>query len=58
MEVLGTMAFCFDVTMDDINPKDKWADAYGTFIATLCNKSTALATALALEAVAQAYLTL
>jgi hypothetical protein len=58
MAVLGTMIFCFAVTMDDVNPKDNWANAYGTFVATLCDESTALATALALEATAQACLTL
>jgi hypothetical protein len=58
MAVPGTMAFCFTGTMDGVNPKDNWADAYGTFVATLCNKSTALATALAPKAAAQAYLVL
>ncbi len=58
MAVPGIMAFCFAGTMDDANPEDNWADAYGTFVATLCNKSTALATALAPEAAAEAYLVL
>ncbi len=38
MVVPGTTAFRFAVTMEDINPEDNWADAYGTFIATLSNK--------------------
>jgi hypothetical protein len=54
----GTMAFHFAATMEDVDPKDNWSDAYGIFIATLLDKSTALATALVPEAAAQAYLTL
>ncbi len=57
MAVSGTMAFRFATTIDDIDPKDNWANAYGT-LATLRNKLTALTTALAPEAAAQAYLTL
>jgi hypothetical protein len=58
MAVPETMAFRFAAMMDDVDPKDNWANAYGTFVATLRNESTALATALVPEAVAQAYLTL
>ncbi len=52
------MAFRFAPTMEDVNPEENWANAYGTFVATLCNKSTALATALVPEAAAQVHLTL
>jgi hypothetical protein len=58
MAVPGITAFRFAATIEDINPEDNWADTYGTFVATLRDKSTALATALAPEAAAQAYLTL
>jgi hypothetical protein len=58
MAVPGTTAFRLAARMDDVDPKDNWANAYGTFVATLLDKSTALATALAPEAAAQAYLTL
>ncbi len=58
MAVPGTTAFRFAASMGDINPEDNWANAYGTFVATLHGESMALVTALALEAAAQAYLTL
>jgi hypothetical protein len=58
MAVPGTTAFRFTAKMEDVNPEDNWADTYGTFVATLHDKSTALTTALAPEAAAQAYLTL
>jgi hypothetical protein len=58
MAVPCAMAFHFAATMEDVNPKDNWANAYGTFVATLHDESTTLATALAPEAAAQAYLTL
>jgi hypothetical protein len=58
MAVPETMAFCFAATMEDVDPEDNWANTYGTFVGTLLNKSMALATALAPEAAAQAYLTL
>ncbi len=58
MVVPCTTAFHFAATMEEVDPEDNWADAYGTFVAMLRNESMALATALALEAMAQAYLTL
>jgi hypothetical protein len=58
MAVQGTTAFCLAAIMEDVNPKDNWANAYSTFVATLLDKFTALATALVPEAAAQAYPTL
>jgi hypothetical protein len=58
MAVSGTTAFHFAAKMEDVNPKDTWADAYSTFVPMLHDESTALATALAPEAAAQVYLTL
>jgi hypothetical protein len=58
MAVPGTTAFCFALTMDEVDPEDNWANAYGIFVATLFDESMALAPALAPETAAQAYLTL
>jgi hypothetical protein len=58
MAMEGTTACQFAEAINASDVDDDWADEYGTFIASLHDKATALARALSLAAKSQAYLTL
>ncbi len=58
MAMEGTTAFQFADAIDAFDVDNDWADEYGTFIASLHDKVTALAMGLSLAAKLQAYLAL
>jgi hypothetical protein len=58
MAMEGTTAFRFADAIDAFDVDNDWADEYGTFVASLHDKATALATALSPAAKLQAYLAL